>query len=266
MNITNNINELTLNHPLAATTGLVVFVVLLQQITSALVSAAFPDLTKDVSGPYIRYAASALIFFLLWKLQSLKESGVSLSISQWHTKWPIAIIPMLLVGGINIASIEWASIEFTAVKLTGWLFDNFATGLFEEVMMRAMAFYLLYRVWKDERYGIYKAAIAQALIFGLLHLFNLRNDFTIDVVAQVIYASILGFAFAGIVAYTHSVWPAVISHAFINAMANINPTFSINYVESPTPVQMYVVFISIIVLVTALPSYFMLRSVATAKP
>jgi len=195
MNIINKINELTHSHPLSTTTSLVIGIVLLQQIASAMVTTTFPDITKDISGPYIRYAASFLILFLLWKWRVLPESGVSKPMNEWKAKWPLAVVPMLLVGGINITGIEWEYVEFTTSKVIGWLFDNFATGLFEEIMMRGMAFYLLYRAWRDRNNGIYQAAIAQALIFGLLHLINLRNDLTLDVVAQVTYASILGFAF-----------------------------------------------------------------------
>ena len=172
---------------------------------------------------------------------------------------------MLLVAGLNVTGVDWVNAEFTAGKIILWGFDNFATGLFEEVMMRGMAFYLLYRAWQEQRNGIYKAAIAQALTFGLLHLFNLRDDAVIDVVAQVTYATILGFAFAGIVAYTRSVWPAVIGHTIINAISNINPTFVTNYVDTAPTVQMYSLFITIIALVTAPPGYFMLRNTANTK-
>lgn len=260
MTIINKLNNLTLTHPLGTTTGLVLAIVAIQQIASMLITTVYTDVTKEMFGMYIRYTASALIVLLLCKWHILRESGVTQPINKWHAKWPITILPMLLVGGINALSVEWANADFSAGKAVGWFFDNLATGLFEEVMMRGMAFYLLYRAWKDKSNGIFKAAIAQALIFGLLHLINLRDGFSIDVLAQVTYASILGFAFAGIVAFTHSIWPAVIAHAFINAMSHINPTFVANYASEPPSAQMYIVFISIIILVTAVPGYFMLRS------
>lgn len=259
MKLLNYLNKFTYTHPLITTTGLVISVVLLQQVASAIVLATWPEVNKATSGLSIRYLASGLILLLLWHWQILHNAGVTRPMNKWYLYWPLCLVPMLLVAGINIMSIDWGNVEFTLNKIFYWLLANFAAGLFEEVMMRAMAFYLLYRAWKHQRYGIYKAAVTQALIFGLLHLVNLRNDPSLDVAAQVTYASILGFAFAGMVAYSRSIWPAVFAHTFINAMANINPTFVNNYVNSPTSAQMYLVFITIILLFTSVPGYLMLR-------
>jgi len=260
MNILNKINKLTVTHPLSTTIFLVLFMVTLTQLAAVLLTNLLSEVSQEAFDSYIRYTASALMLGLLWKWDILRDCGVTQPLKKWHPKWPLALFPMLLIGGLNVTAVDWANVEFSAVKSIGWIFDNIATGLFEEVMMRAMAFYLLFRAWRHQNNAIYKAAIVQALIFGLLHLINLRHGFSVDVVAQVIYATILGFAFAGVVAFTRSVWPAVFAHAFINAMSNINPTFVTDYVNTPNTVAMYGVFISIILLVTALPGYFMLRS------
>ncbi|MFT6269116.1 MAG: hypothetical protein ACJAVV_001936 [Alphaproteobacteria bacterium] len=92
-----------------------------------------------------------------------------------------------------------------------------------------------------------------------MHLLNLHDGFTIDVVAQVIYATLLGIGFAGIVAYTHTIWTAVLAHNFINMIGSINYTFNPSYVDSPNTAASYLVLIAVIFTLVTLPELWCLK-------
>ena len=251
-------NRLTLNYPIASTTMLVLLSIVISQIGAVLLANIFSEVSREVFAMYTRYVTALLTIILLWKLDALRESLVSTPPSQWGARWYLAVFPILTVGCMNFTGVEWGAIQFDWSKVPFWFTENLATGVFEETMMRAMAFYLLYRAWRHQANGLLKAAWAQAIIFGAIHLINLVNGVSVDVFAQVIYATFLGFAFAGIVAYTGSIWPAAFAHGFVNAIGNINRTFVPDYVSDGTSVAAYALLIGLIALIAVIPGYFML--------
>ncbi|MFW8591313.1 CPBP family intramembrane glutamic endopeptidase [Glaciecola sp. 2405UD65-10] len=251
--------RLTLIFPLSFTVVLVLLGVVISQLGAVLLTQVFPDITRETFAVFTRYATALLMILLLWKLDALRASGISKPKSEWGSKWVLAILPMVLIACLNLSGVEWERLVFSVAKVPFWFFENLATGVFEEILMRAMAFYILYRAWQKQSNGLLKAAIAQALIFGLLHLLNLLNGFTVDVLAQVFYAALLGISFAGIVAYTGSIWPAAFVHGLINAIANINRTFVPDYIETPTSIEFYALFIVTAFFITTLPGIYMLK-------
>ena len=65
--------------------------------------------------------------------------------------------------------------------------------------------------------GLWKAAVASAVIFGMMHLLNLL--FGADLVAtlmQTVYATAMGFGFAAVTLRTGALWPLVAIHAAID--------------------------------------------------
>ena len=253
------LNRLTMAYPVGMTCLLVLLAIVISQLGAVLLTNIVTNIDRATFALFTRYGTALLMITLLWKLNALSESGISKPMNQWGKKWPLATLPMMLVACFNLSGIEWSNLIFSIDKIPFWVFENLATGVFEEVMMRAMAFFILYRAWQHQNNGLLKAAAVQALIFGLLHLINLINGFTIDTIAQVIYATLLGLSFAGVVAYTGSIWPASIVHGLINAVANVNRTFMPNYIETFTSVAVYALFIVLILLVTTLPGLYMLK-------
>jgi membrane protease YdiL (CAAX protease family) len=209
---------------------------------------------------------SLILLALLYKGNQLKAVGFSVPFREWHPNWWRAAIPISLIGIINLLSINWPLITFDGVRIAGWLFNNLTTGVFEELLLRGICFHLIYTAWKHRKNGLIKAALAQALIFGIAHLVNLKENPTIDVAAQVIYATLLGIGFAGIVAYSKSLWPAIGIHSIINAMGDINGLFIDGYVASSGNAANYAVAIIVIFLVATLPGLYMLRQAQRNQP
>ena len=210
----------------------------------------------------VQNTVSLALIFLLYRLGWGAQSGLTSAINRWHRWWFLAMLPMLLLGLLNITGVPWEVLQFRVDFFCGWLLANFSTGLFEEVLMRGFAFYVLYRAWGDSKSGLYAAAITQALIFGVAHFVNLYQMPFLDVTAQVVYATLLGFGFAGLVYFTGSIWPAVIIHFFINSIGTIDEYFDPSYrVEdfSGPGLAGYLVAITIILVISTMPGAWFLN-------
>ena len=204
---------------------------------------------------------SIVTIFCLFRFNWQRNSGLTQPFSSWHKKWVWATLPMLALGLLNLTSVQWGQLEASPIRLTAWLFANTSTGLFEEVLLRGFCFYLLLTAWGHTRKGVYSAALAQALIFGIAHLGNLYHMPALDVIAQVIFATLIGFGFAGLVYMTKSLWPAVVVHSFINGASSINeylqPGFEMD--DGPGLVG-YAVIIVLFLLAAAVPGGLYLKN------
>ncbi|SIN59888.1 hypothetical protein SAMN02745824_0426 [Parasphingorhabdus marina DSM 22363] len=201
-------------------------------------------------------------FGVLWLLKAFglfAQTGLLRPVHEWPRRWPLAVIPMAMIGLINLLSVEWSQLQFDSVRFGGWIYNSLSTGFFEEILLRGFCFYYLYRCWQERKNGLLMAAIAQALIFGLAHLSNLQSVPAGDVVPQVIYATLLGIGFAGIAAYAGSIWPVMGVHAFINAMGDLNNFFGPDLPDEPGSLASYAVAIVVISCASTLPGLYLLR-------
>lgn len=199
------------------------------------------------------------VIALLRRFELFDTTGLINPIRNWPRNWPFAVVPMGLIGLINLFSVDWNVLSFDGIRAAGWIYNSVSTGLFEEIMLRGFCFYFLYRCWQDRKNAIFLAAFAQALIFGVAHLSNLQNAPVGDVLPQVIYATLLGIGFAGITVYTKSIWPTIAIHSFINAMGDLDNFFGPETADSAGDASGYVVAIVIIFCVATVPGLYLLR-------
>lgn len=216
----------------------------------------------------IQYGTALGLFYLMARLDWARAAGLTTPREQWHPRWLWATLPIMSIGLLNLTGAEWDQLTFSAPRVSAWALANIGTGLFEETLLRGFSFYLLIRAWGSAHKGLLQAAFVQALIFGLVHLVNLHRLPMLDVLAQVIYATLLGFSFAGLVCFTRSLWPAVMIHTFINAVGTLDEFFDPTYTDaafSSPGINGYALAIGLIVLVAALPGYWLLKK-STAQP
>ena len=198
---------------------------------------------------------------VLKKFNWNKEAGLTLPISSWTGRWYLASIPLLLIALLSSTSANWPEVEFSAMRVSAWLLSNISGSFFEELLLRGLCFYILLRAWGNTKKGVYLAALFQALIFGLAHLANLYFMPAIDVIAQVIFATLIGIGFAGLVYLSKSLWPAIIVHSLINLAGTINDFLVPGGSEFQSPgVSGYVVIIAIFLVLSTIPGLFYLRA------
>ncbi|MEX0300761.1 MAG: lysostaphin resistance A-like protein [Kordiimonas sp.] len=220
----------------------------------------------DNIASFTRYMIVAALFYVMIHIGWAKAAGLtSFSITGGAQYWWATTLPLILVGGLNLISTSWDSLVFKPAGLIQAFFSDFSVGLFEEILLRGVCFYILCRAWRDYNNGLIKAALVQALIFGLFHIFNLATTPAVDVIAQVIYATLLGIGFAGIVSYTRSIWLAVILHTFINAAGNLDKYFQADYVRPSTDPASYAAAITLIFIIVVLPNLYLLKKIQTRQ-
>ncbi|MBT0584812.1 CPBP family intramembrane glutamic endopeptidase [Alteromonas oceanisediminis] len=247
------------NHPLLGAAVTVLVLIIFTQLGAVILGAVHPEIGREYFATVLRLLSGGIVIALMSRLCWLEAGFISTPVHRWGKRWPLAMLPLASLGIVNFFGVEWHTLQFDVATFWFWLIDNASTGVFEETMMRAIAFCILLKAWGNTRAGVYKAAIAQAVIFGLVHLLNLLNGFAVEVVAQVIYATLIGFGFAGAVIYTRSIWPAVLVHGFINAVANINSYFDPNFVNTPTDIATLTGLVAFIFVISILPGHFGIR-------
>jgi membrane protease YdiL (CAAX protease family) len=245
--------------PLVTTTIMVMLAITIAKAPAYIFSELLDKANLELLSTLARLLTALIFIVLMSKLSWAKNAGISQPIKNWRKHWFIVICPILVIGLINFTGVQWDALQFSFSKLFKLLSENLAVGLFEETVMRGFAFYVLARAWSSQTYGLYKAALAQSLIFGLLHLLNLSEGFQVDVIAQVIYATLLGIGFAGVVAYSRTLWTVVFGHTFINTVGSINSIFNPDYVDAANSVSNYLVLTVVIFVLVTLPGLWCLK-------
>jgi membrane protease YdiL (CAAX protease family) len=215
---------------------------------------------KDIAHSIIQLMLSGFVLSIIYKCKWINKIGLTTRMKQWPSRWWIAAIPMSLLAILNLISIDSSLLVFDIEKLISWIFVNFTTGIFEELLLRGLCFYLLFTAWQHKSNALYKAAIAQAIIFGLAHIVNLTVADPLDVYAQVVYATLFGIGFAGLLAYTKSLWLPICIHTLINAASGFGFYFIPNLVLDHVDVSSYVAGIIVISILCAIPGLFLLKS------
>ncbi|MCF6437219.1 CPBP family intramembrane glutamic endopeptidase [Pseudoalteromonas sp. MMG022] len=210
---------------------------------------------------------SLAVIHLLKALKWQTKAGLMLPIPLWQGRWLLASIPLLLIALLSLTSVSWQAVEYSPIRLFAWLTSNFATGFFEEVLMRGLCFYMLLRKWGSTQKGVFLAVLFQAFIFGAAHLANLYHMPMIDVIAQVIFATLIGIGFAGLVYLSKSLWPAIIVHTAINSFGTINDFFVTNSQGFESPgVTAYVIIVALFLVLSTIPGLFYLRAGTSRLP
>ncbi|MBA6342451.1 CPBP family intramembrane metalloprotease [Colwellia sp. MB02u-10] len=250
-----------LNQPLISAILIAVIAVAASQLIPVLLNNLFPQVGLWTFATLTRYLIAATSMLLVYRLgwNTITKPNKHLVIGSKY-RWAL-IIPMLCVGLINLANVKWVLLQPSSVDIVRWLATNLAAGAFEETLMRGLVFITLYHAWGHTRSGLYKAAMAQAVIFGCLHLLNLVHSDPIDVIAQVLYATMLGIGFAGLMLYSRSIFSVIAVHAFINATGSINSSFILDFTPTPNEPAAYFVAIPLIFALATLPGIWGLKRV-----
>ena len=138
------------------------------------------------------------------------------------------------------------------------LLSNYAIGLFEEVVVRAILLGHMMHHYKGDRHRVLKSVLYSALLFGILHIGNaLANP--VNTAFQVVYATGIGVMFAAAYIRTRNLWPCIIMHALVDFCANMGRI----YVQLQPDVEAYQ---EELMSVPSLISYYLPYEVLTMIP
>jgi membrane protease YdiL (CAAX protease family) len=229
---------------------------------SAVIFADESEIYRDMISSIVKNIMTIFLIVIIVKFNWLKKSLLTTSYKDWYGKWWLGALPITLIVCLSLSQVNWTILEFSISNLFSWIYLNFSTAIFEEVLMRGICFYVLYSAWKDQNNGLMKAAICQAVIFGLAHYGNLAKEPFMIVSLQVTFATLVGIGFAGILVYSRSLWPPIIIHFLINSAGSVSSYFQPDYVPAEMLINNYIMVIVLFTILCALPGYILLRKSA----
>ncbi len=166
-----------------------------------------------------RLAASALIVWMLWRLDWLSDAGITRLGAGFvwllvfvFLAYQIVVHMFAFFGDprFRVADPAWAS----AVALNGA-----AAGVLEELVFRGLILYALLKAWLNSTAGLTKTVLLSSFLFGAAHLIRIAMGQSAPVVSLLaLDGFIAGIYYAAFVLYARSVWPAVAIHALLNGV------------------------------------------------
>ena len=141
----------------------------------------------------------------------------------WAIILPVAayllvVYPLLFTGtlGLNLSQPNVAA---------GVAFNGFAAGALEELVFRGLILSLLLGGNLDDQSpsNVRRAVIISALLFSVPHALNVFvGHAEVRVLAQLVWAFLLGIVFACLRISGRSVWPVAVLHGVVNAFVHVN--------------------------------------------
>jgi uncharacterized protein len=141
----------------------------------------------------------------------------------WAIILPVAayllvVYPLLFTGtlGLNLSQVNVAA---------SVAFNGFAAGALEELVFRGLILSLLLGGNLDDQSpsNVRRAVIISALLFSVPHALNVFvGHAEVRVLAQLVWAFLLGIVFTCLRISGRSVWPVAVLHGVVNAFVHVN--------------------------------------------
>jgi membrane protease YdiL (CAAX protease family) len=196
-------------------------------VTVLLVSVPASRFTDSASREYA--AGIARIIVGLMVILVIRQPKWGSNALTWPAPWSWAIIlpvaayslvvyPLLFTGtlGLNVSQPNFAA---------GVALNGFAAGALEELVFRGIILSLLLGGNPDDQNpsNTWRAIIISALLFSVPHVLNVFvGHAEVRVLAQLVWAFLLGIVFACLRISGRSIWPVALLHGVMNAFVHVN--------------------------------------------
>ncbi len=171
------------------------------------------------------YSIAIIIMIILMKYDILNPFQKK----RWKTLF--VAVPALLISLNNFPIIAFLNGQATLhadAHVYAFLLQCISVGLLEELIFRGLLLTYLLDRFKKHKYGIMKAIVISALIFGFIHLLNLFSGASIiPTLLQVSYSILTGLMWATLIVITKNIWIGAILHALYNFTGLLFPTLGI---------------------------------------
>ena len=159
---------------------------------------------------------AALIFIKRYHLEHL----AGLSKKQKLSAWGLLIFPLYLVI-LNALFSDDMSAYFNYADMLWLIAYCIVIGFSEELGLRGFLQSYLIKEFATTQKGIKWAAFSAAFIFGVLHVISFTKGFYGEI-AQVFFATFIGFMFGAILLRTKRLYPLIIIHTLIDFAAKFD--------------------------------------------
>ncbi|MBE6036510.1 MAG: GNAT family N-acetyltransferase [Clostridiales bacterium] len=171
------------------------------------------SLSEELGVPkLLTVIVGAVLTGVLWifiRKESLEEY-VGLCRLKGNGKGLLYFLPLVLISTVNFWNGLAINTDLTETVL--YILSMCFVGFLEEVIFRGLLFQAMGGVRAKS------AVIVAAVTFGMGHAVNLLLGAPLfETLLQLVYASAIGFCYIAVFCTCGSIWPCIISHAFINS-------------------------------------------------
>ena len=216
----------TLKRPLLFSILLMVFALIVFNMPTEKLFLPFYDLQYSTFLKELinKVLVSIIIILVLARLGFIKSIGLTTLATRgkdWFIAWPSAIILLIGLLPLIVGSLTVDLSKPNVVII--FILMNFFIGLSEELLVRGVILSVLLTKWGNTKEGIYYSVIVSSVIFGAAHLGNIigNTGFLVATLSQVVYSTLIGVFFAACVLRSQAIWPAIIIHAAIDFVSQL---------------------------------------------
>lgn len=216
----------TLKRPLLFSILLMVFALIVFNMPTEKLFLLFYDLQYSTFLKELinKVLVSIIIILVLARLDFIKSIGLTTLATRgkdWFIAWPSAIILLIGLLPLIVGSLTIDLSKPNVVII--FILMNFFIGLSEELLVRGVILSVLLTKWGNTKKRIYYSVIVSSVIFGAAHLGNIigNTGFLVATLSQVVYATLIGVFFAACVLRSQAIWPAIIIHAAIDFVSQL---------------------------------------------
>jgi CAAX protease family protein len=178
---------------------------------------------KEYAAGIARIVVGLVVVLIIWQSRWDCNLLSRPTLRSWEITVPVAayllvVYPLLFTGTLrlNLSQPNLAA---------GVAFNGFAAGALEELVFRGLILSLLLSGNSDDHKASvpWRAILISALLFSLPHALNLFAGHSgARVVAQLMWAFLLGIVFACLRIAGKSIWPVAVLHGVMNAFVHVN--------------------------------------------
>ena len=166
---------------------------------------------KAITAPL---SVALTIIMIVWLKKYHLEEKYGLCKYRGTAKQYLYFIPFILLATTNL----WcgARLNYSIMETIFYVVSMMCVGFLEELIFRGFLFTAMCKN------NVKIAILVSSLTFGAGHIVNLLNGRAVfETLAQVCYATAIGFAFTIMFYKGKSIWPCIVTHSVINSLSGV---------------------------------------------
>jgi hypothetical protein len=178
---------------------------------------------QEYAAAIARFIVGFIAIFAIWKLKWDSNALSSPSPRAWAIIVPVAVYSLIVYPLLFTGTL---ALNLSQPNLAGGVaLNGFAAGTLEELVFRGLILSLLLRTDSDDQKlaNVWHAILISSVLFSVPHALNLfAGHAEARVIAQLVWAFLLGVVFACLRIAGGSIWPVAVLHGAMNAFVHVN--------------------------------------------
>lgn len=188
-----------------------------------------------------------LIGISVFFIKTNKLMGIAGLSGSFFNKIGLTVFPLVYLVSLNLIFSDTINKENFFLNFSILTIYALTIGFAEELTIRGfMQSFLIKKIGHSKK-NVFWAIVLTSLFFGLLHFIKFNNG-VYGEIAQVLYASFIGFMFGAILLVTKSMYPLVIVHTMVDFASKLD-SMGISVTENATKETPFINNILTVVLV-----------------